>query len=208
MKSFYRSFFISLMFSVIIGLITGCGGNNQNNKANEGGSNNSDTACDNCIATQCKSEIEQCKANNECVNLVNCIDGCNENDMNCINNCANTYPGGVQPFNTMIQCAENKCSSQCGDNSNNNGGSNNGNNNGNDSGTGKSNCSAIEEFNNACEIPQSLNYSKNQLLNLCKTAQGDCANDFKLFSECWYINNPKDCTTCGSDLEVLPDDCK
>lgn len=66
----------------------------------------------------CSAASQACFNDQQCSNLVQCLNGCNGNQ-NCINNCANQYPNGINKYNAVIDCicttgCVSECATECG----------------------------------------------------------------------------------------------
>lgn len=53
-------------------------------------------------AGTCMDEASACAGNQQCIDLINCLNGCT--DQPCVDNCAATYPNGVDPYITLASC--------------------------------------------------------------------------------------------------------
>jgi hypothetical protein len=47
------------------------------------------------------------------VNLLNCVYACASGDTTCTNNCESSYPSGVTPLVTYLDCGTSCCSTSC-----------------------------------------------------------------------------------------------
>jgi hypothetical protein len=71
--------------------------------------------CDECVqdpstSNQCQGPLNDCLNDMQCNGLINCLNGCGA-DQNCYNNCAMQFSGGLDLYNSAVQCFY--CS-QCG----------------------------------------------------------------------------------------------
>jgi hypothetical protein len=71
--------------------------------------------CDTCLDTSCCSQGQACAnaPNNACLNLFQCIGGCNGN-ATCQQNCQTTNQAGVASAQALSQCINGSCGTQCG----------------------------------------------------------------------------------------------
>jgi hypothetical protein len=60
----------------------------------------------------------QCTNNTKCLQLLDCVSACPQNDPYCQDDCSNAYPGGVQDLldllGTQSGCISVQCASACG----------------------------------------------------------------------------------------------
>ncbi|HVY46456.1 MAG TPA: trypsin-like serine protease, partial [Minicystis sp.] len=60
----------------------------------------------------CSAQTQACGNNPDCANLVNCLNGCS--DQNCVNQCASQYQNGINDYNNLINCVcDTACPTQC-----------------------------------------------------------------------------------------------
>ena len=69
-------------------------------------------ACDQCLAKSCCSETKGCDGNAACVSLLNCANGCND-DQACGQQCISNNQGGVSTLRTLYTCLQNACATEC-----------------------------------------------------------------------------------------------
>ena len=67
--------------------------------------------CNFCIAESCVEETLTCFGNSDCLTLMDCVSGC-DND-GCIDTCGVTYPYGVTDFVYMFACIAGGCAAEC-----------------------------------------------------------------------------------------------
>ncbi len=87
----------------------------------DSGSGDAGGACNTCADAaqnpggQCYSEVTACMNDNACVSLVNCLNACAPNDMNCVNTCASSATmGAINEYNNLGNCiCTTACMSQC-----------------------------------------------------------------------------------------------
>jgi len=61
-------------------------------------------ACANCaITVDCSAQWDGCMANTDCSAFMDCLSGCA--DDTCANDCATTYPAGMDLYMQMVTCA-------------------------------------------------------------------------------------------------------
>ena len=70
-------------------------------------------ACLVCIDEHCSTQEEACALSADCVNLIDCIIECGDDDA-CVEGCASTYSAGVDPLIALLDCRDERCSIQCG----------------------------------------------------------------------------------------------
>lgn len=74
-----------------------------------------DPVCDNCINTTCFSSCDACASNQVCLDLLTCIQGCD--DATCENTCRGQYAAGEAAFNGFVGdtgCMSVSCADACG----------------------------------------------------------------------------------------------
>ena len=68
--------------------------------------------CQVCSAMgPCKPENDACVANPECVELADCINGCQ--DQFCVDDCVLAHPEGVDDLNAYLLCLDAQCNQAC-----------------------------------------------------------------------------------------------
>jgi hypothetical protein len=73
----------------------------------------STTTCGMCVSSSCCTEFSACVNDSSCNSLLSCLDSCAASDTTCRNNCGSTYPSGITPYNTAVNCVSSYCPSAC-----------------------------------------------------------------------------------------------
>ena len=68
-------------------------------------------ACGACMNNSCCSQQTSCAYSQDCIDLINCVISCTTDA--CVNTCANTYPNGVDPYNSLGTCYSDYCTTDC-----------------------------------------------------------------------------------------------
>jgi hypothetical protein len=92
-------------------LVSGCAGTVCDASCSWG--NNEFDACDECIATDCKSPLNACLANPNCLKLWGCLGECAELDLSCQKGCYDTFPSAVPLLQKLLQCTTKECPTEC-----------------------------------------------------------------------------------------------
>ena len=70
--------------------------------------------CTECILQDCETEINDCLAAPECLQLYDCLTNqCGPLDLMCQDACYDTYDAGISKLQTMLTCAGNECPNAC-----------------------------------------------------------------------------------------------
>lgn len=73
--------------------------------------------CDGCMQNHCCTADNACVSDNDCINFLSCGNNCAGGDASdiqtCVNQCANTYPKGVQLFQNIVTCMQQYCANDC-----------------------------------------------------------------------------------------------
>jgi hypothetical protein len=64
------------------------------------------------VATECSDEFGACEQDPACVDLADCVNGCQ--NQGCVSDCAGQYPDGVPEIQDMLQCQQSSCGEACG----------------------------------------------------------------------------------------------
>jgi hypothetical protein len=97
------------------GVAAGCSG------GGGGGKDFGDTACFDCIASACSSEVSTCEAESDCDDTLACVEKCNADSENrpngdCVDACANSNlstTAGANAWNDLAGCYANNVDSTC-----------------------------------------------------------------------------------------------
>jgi hypothetical protein len=92
-------------------LVSGCAGTTCSGFCNWGNPGFND--CQECIYTDCASEMNACLAMPDCSLLYQCLSGCAPLDLSCQQQCYLDYPGGVELLETALQCISSQCQNEC-----------------------------------------------------------------------------------------------
>jgi len=68
-------------------------------------------ACEACINANCSSQAQACGMNQSCAALIECAFSCS--DEACVDNCANSYPEGIDDANNYLNCVFGVCEAAC-----------------------------------------------------------------------------------------------
>ncbi len=69
-------------------------------------------ACDQCVGASCCSQAKACDGSDECIALVSCANGCND-DKTCVQDCVDQHQAGLPPLQTLSTCMQQSCSAKC-----------------------------------------------------------------------------------------------
>lgn len=86
--------------------VASCGGGGDNDVTS--GTN---SECKSCLDTKCKTQVDQCNANSECVALSNCLKSCKSND--CMQKCLMDHQDGYPYLQSLSSCAAQNCANEC-----------------------------------------------------------------------------------------------
>ncbi len=109
-----QSFAPAALFALLLSL--GCGSNSSNTADNCAGVDmpaSLPKACATCVAAHCCSAATACARNSECGPLTDCAFSCQPDDATCQQNCAGSYPTGVDSYNMVSDCALASCPDTC-----------------------------------------------------------------------------------------------
>lgn len=73
-----------------------------------------DDPCGACLADNCSTEDAACGGNPVCLDLIDCIVACPEDDETCVEDCAAAHEAGVADLNAYLECLNSQCSVECG----------------------------------------------------------------------------------------------
>ncbi len=74
-----------------------------------------DIACEGCLNYTCGFDYASCLLDDECSNLMGCLDGCPSSDDACVQDCANSSTqAAIDLYNAFPQCAHDGCAEECG----------------------------------------------------------------------------------------------
>ena len=92
-------------------LVSGCAGTTCSSVCSWG--NPGFDPCEECIYTDCASEMNACLATPDCSLLYQCLTACDPLQLTCQQQCYLDYPGGVQLLETALQCIAGQCQMEC-----------------------------------------------------------------------------------------------
>jgi hypothetical protein len=92
-------------------LVSGCAGTTCSSVCSWG--NSGFDPCEECIYTDCASEMNACLAMPDCGLLYQCLTACDPLQLTCQQQCYLDYPGGVQLLETALQCIAGQCQMEC-----------------------------------------------------------------------------------------------
>jgi hypothetical protein len=70
-------------------------------------------SCCDCSETQCTSDYEACRCEQDCIDLILCVRDCSPSDQPCQNACFDGHPTGTQVYTALEACASFYCTSEC-----------------------------------------------------------------------------------------------
>jgi hypothetical protein len=89
------------------------GGSSGGNLAACGMNSTGNTACDQCLVTNCCSQFHACAAEPQCKEVLNCAGACAQGDKTCVNSCEQQYPQGTPPAQAAANCWVQSCNTAC-----------------------------------------------------------------------------------------------
>ena len=92
-------------------LVSGCAGTTCSSVCSWG--NPGFDPCEECIYTDCATEMNACLAMPDCGLLYQCLTACDPLQLTCQQQCYLDYPGGVQLLETALQCIAGQCQMEC-----------------------------------------------------------------------------------------------
>ena len=72
------------------------------------------TPCEACAFTNCPTQMNKCLANEECNQLIQCVQACDPGDSICAGGCALQFGGGTNDAQDVQACVDGACAAQCG----------------------------------------------------------------------------------------------
>ena len=92
-------------------LVSGCAGTTCDSICQWG--NTEFTECQECIFSDCSTEMNACMAEKECMKLWQCLNACPKAGLSCQQGCYNDHGAGVKTLETVLQCTITVCSPEC-----------------------------------------------------------------------------------------------
>jgi len=92
-------------------LVSGCAGTTCESICQWG--NTEFTECQECIYSDCSTEMNACMAEKACMQLWQCLNKCPKAGLSCQQGCYNDHGAGVMTLESVLQCTINICSPEC-----------------------------------------------------------------------------------------------
>jgi hypothetical protein len=71
-------------------------------------------ACDQCAGQSCQQSFDACEEDQDCTALLQCYDGCGENDEDCWIQCEEQHETGANIYFAFLDCLAASCAQPCG----------------------------------------------------------------------------------------------
>jgi hypothetical protein len=69
--------------------------------------------CTECIYTDCSNVMNACFADAECIPLLDCLDACPPQSIQCQSQCYDAHQSGIDPLQAVIDCSNMACGNVC-----------------------------------------------------------------------------------------------